>query len=208
MVTSMLYPIANLQIQSAINNIGVAAIAGNSAATTVESLVSGLNSSFSTTTTAFMGQYIGAQKTDRVKKSFFYCLLFGAAITFVVSVSIYLARDFFLSFILTNDTAAYEYAYYRMQCVLLVYVIANVNGCLSHAIQAFGYPVFGTSVSILSVFGFRMIWMEFVYPIFEPSFFHLVFCFTLSWLILLAFNIGGFIFFYRRFLKGKYKKKV
>ena len=207
MVSSMLYPISNLQIQSAINNISVSAIAGNSAASTIETLgASGINSAFATATTAFMGQNIGAKKHDRVKKSFFYCLIFSISISVVVSLSFYLAKDFFLSFILTNDTEAYSFAYLRMQCVLLFYGIASANGCLTHAIQAFGYPIYGTTVSIISVFGFRVVWMQFIYPIFAPSFFHLVFCFTLSWSLLLAFNIGGFIYFYRRYIKGKYKK--
>ena len=207
MVSSMLYPISNLQIQSAINNISVSAIAGNSAASTIETLAaSGINSAFATTTTAFMGQNIGAKKQDRVKKSFFYCLLFSLSITLIVSVSFYLAKDFFLSFILTNDTEAYGFAYLRMQCVLLCYVIASANGCLTHAIQAFGYPIYGTTVSIFSVFGFRVFWMQFIYPTLAPSFFHLVFCFTLSWSLLLVLNIGGFIYFYRRYLKGNYKR--
>ena len=206
MVSSMLYPISNLQIQSAINNISVSAIAGNSAATTIETLsAAGINNAFATAVTAFMGQNIGAQKHDRVKKSFFYCIFFSVSISIVVSIFFYLARDFFLSFILTNDTEAYGFAYQRMQCVLMFYGIASASGCLSHAIQAFGYPIYGTTVSIISVFCFRVIWMQFIYPIFAPSFFHLVLCFTLSWTLLLAFNIGGFIYFYRRYEKGKYK---
>lgn len=208
LISSILYPISNLQIQSAVNQLGVAAVAGNSAGATVENLVAGINGAFSTTTTAFMGQNLGAQKPDRVKKSFFYCLLFNISIAFVVSMSLYLARDFALSFFLTNDKAAYEFAYIRMQCVLLIYAVACANGCFSHAIQAFGYPIFGSIVSIICIFAFRVIWMEFIYPIFAPSFFYLVICYTISWLMLLLLNICGFIVFYRRFLKGKYKKKV
>lgn len=208
MITSALYPISNLQIQSAVNFIGVAAIAGNSAGATLESLIAGINSAFAATVTAFMGQNIGARQYDRVKKSFFYCILFSVIITLIVSTSMLLTKDFWLRFILTDDHAAYEFAYIRMYCVLAIYAVASANGCIAHAIQAFGYPIFSSSISIISIFGFRMIWMQFIYPIFEPSFFHLVFCYTVSWTLHLLLNIGGFIFYYRRFLKGKYKKRI
>ena len=207
-ISSVLYPICNVLIQSGINDIGVSAIAGNSAGTTLETLVMGIPSAFATTTTAFMGQNIGAGKIDRVKKSFFYCLLIGAVITLIPSVLLYVTGDFWLGFILTDDALAYEYAYMRMQCVLLIYAVSAINNCCSHAIQTFGYPFYGTAASLVSVFGFRMIWMQFIYPHFAPSFFHLVICFSISWGINLLFQTIGATVYYRRFLKGKYRKRL
>lgn len=207
-ISSVLYPLCNLMIQSGINGIGVSAIAGNSAATTLETFVMGINGAFGTTTTAFMGQNIGAQKTDRVKKSFFYCVSIGFLLTFGLSMFFYLTGDFWLGFILTDDAKAYEYAYTRMQCVLMIYAIGTINTCCSHAIQSFGYPLYGSLTSIVCVFGFRTFWMQFVYPYFAPSFFHLAVCYTLSWGLLLLFSIVGIIIYFKRFLKGKYRKNV
>ena len=207
-ITNTLYPICNVLVQSGINEIGVAAIAGNSAASTLESLVVGIPSAFATTTTAFMGQNIGAQKRDRVKKSFFYCLILGAVLTQIPSLLIYWTGDFWLGFILTDDLAAYEFAYIRMKCMLMIYGLTAVSSCCNHAIQTFGYPFYGTVTSLLSVFGFRMIWMNFVYPHFAPSFLHLILCFTISWIINLSFQVAGFAFYYARFRKGKYKKRI
>lgn len=212
MISTVLYPICNLQIQTGVNAIGVNAIAGNTAATTLETFVMGINSSFSATTTAFMGQNLGANKRDRVKKSFFYCVFIGAGIAFVLSMFFYLTGDFWLGFILTDNVDAYSYAYERMKCVLMIYAVATINGCCTHAIQAFGYPFYGSFVSILCVFVFRMIYLNFIYPgivaKIGPSFFHLMFCYTLSWGLLLLFSVGGFIYFYTRYLKGKYRRNI
>ena len=207
-ISSMLYPICNVLIQSGINEIGVSAIAGNSAGTTLETFVMGITSAFATTTTAFMGQNIGAQKAERVKKSFFYCISIGVILTAIPSLLLYFTGDFWLGFILTDDVQAYEYAYIRMQCVLLIYEIATINNCCSHAIQSFGYPFYGTAASLVSVFGFRMIWMNFIYPSFAPSFFHLIICFSISWGINFLFQTIGVTVFYRRFLKGKYRRRI
>ncbi len=208
MISQMLYPICNLQIQSGINVIGVSAMAGNSAATTLETLVSSANGAFSTATTTFMGQNIGAQKIDRVKKSFYYTLGFGIAISLVLSLFFYLTGNFWLGFILTDDVAAYDYAYIRMRCVLMIYAVATINNCCSHAIQAFGYPLYGSCASIICVFAFRMLYLNFIYPHVAPSFLYLMLSYTISWSLLMIAQIGGFIFFYRRFLKGKYRKRV
>ncbi|MBQ9760611.1 MAG: polysaccharide biosynthesis C-terminal domain-containing protein [Clostridia bacterium] len=207
-ISNILYPVCNLMIQTNINAIGVSAIAANSAATTLETLVTGFNGAFASTVTAFMGQNIGAQKLDRVKKSFFYCLTFGFLLTFAFSTFFYLTGDFWLGFILTDDAQAYEYAYIRMQCVLMIYAVGTINSCCSHAIQAFGYPLYGSVTSIVCVFGFRTVWMQWVYPYFAPSFFHLMICYTLSWGLLFLFSTIGFAVYYRRFLKGKYRKRI
>ena len=207
-ITSTLYPLCGLMMQSAVNEIGVSAIAGNRAAETLETLIMGINSSFAATVTVFMGQNIGAQKLDRVKKSFFYCVSIGVGLMLIASTFFYLTGDFWLKFILGNDFAAYDYAHIRMQCVLAIYAVATINGCYSSAIQSFGYPVYGSLISILCVFGFRTIWTQWVYPQFAPSFFYVTVCYTISWGLMLLFNTVAFIYLYRRFLKGKYRRKI
>ena len=200
-----LYPLANLQIQSAINLHGAAAIAGNSASTTVESLSGApLNAAFASTTTVFMGQNIGAHKLDRVKRSFWICLAVSTLSCLVVSIVVYLTGRFWLSLILPNDPAAVEFGKIRMFFVLLFYAVAAANGVLSHAIQAYGHATYSAIVSIFSVFGFRFIWMWFVYPFFENtaySFHALMGCFTISWLLVMLLNVVGYIFFRNRFHK-------
>lgn len=204
-LSSALYPLANLQIQSAINLHGEAALAGNSAATQVEGLFgASINTSFASTTTVFMGQNIGAKKNDRIKKSFWYCLGLSVGLCGVVGATAYLAGPFLLSFYLPNDLLAIEYGMIRMFYVLLFYAIAAANGVLSHGIQSFGHASYSAIASICCVFGFRMIWMWFVYPHFAGtaySFDMLMLCFLISWTILMLFNIAGFFYFRRKFYK-------
>ena len=204
-LSTALYPLANLQIQSAINAHGVAAVAGNSAGATIEGLVGGsINSPMASTTTVFMGQNIGANKPDRVKQSFWKCLAISVTASTVIGVTVYLTAEFWLSFFLPGDTVAISFGKTRMFYVTLFYFIAAANGVLSHAIQSFGHASYSAIASICCVFGFRMIWMWFIYPHFENtpySFDMLMFCFLVSWTILLLFNIFGFFYFRRKFYK-------
>jgi len=204
-LSTALYPLANLQIQSAINGIGPSAMAGNSAATQIEGLSGAtINGPLSSTTTVFMGQNIGAHKPDRIKKSFWYCLAISVAACGVIGVLVYLSGEFWLSFFLPTDPKAIEYGMIRMFYVALFYAIAAANGVLSHGIQAFGHASYSAIASICCVFGFRMIWMWTVFPQFEGTeyaFDMLMMCFLVSWTILLLFNIFGFFFFRYRFYK-------
>lgn len=204
-LSTALYPLANLQIQSAINLHGPSAMAGNSAATQIEGLSGGsINAPLSSTTTVFMGQNIGAHKPDRIKKSFWYCLAISVSACTVIGVGVYLTGEFWLSFFLPNDPVAIEFGMIRMFYVALFYAIAAANGVLSHGIQAFGHASYSAIASICCVFGVRMIWMWGIYPQFVDtplSFDMLMFCFLVSWTILLLFNIFGFFFFRYRFYK-------
>ncbi len=77
-ISGLVIPVANIQIATAINSFGVDAVAGNSAAISVQSLIAAFYNSFGIAAMVFMGQNIGAQKPQRVRKSLTYCLLGGA----------------------------------------------------------------------------------------------------------------------------------
>ena len=204
-LTQALYPLANLQIQSAINSYGVSAVAGSSAAITVESFPSSFSGAFGTTVTAFMGQNLGAEKHDRVKRSFWDCLIMSVTVGLIMGIFFHLTGRFWLRFILTDDLLAVEYAMIRSRFVTLFIAVSAANGVLSHAIQSFGYPTFSAVNSISFVFVFRMIWMLTVYPK-HQTFEWLMLCFTISWSLMLLFNIAMFSVIYKRYAKGKYKK--
>lgn len=196
-INSAIYPFANLQIQSAINTFGVSAIAGNSACGTLEGVPGAFSGSFASTATVFIGQNLGAGKKKRAKKSFLYCLVTSCAVGIVFGVCIYLTGRFWLSFFLPNDPVGIDYGMIRMFYVLLFYPVACANGVLSAAIQTHGYAVYTSICTIVCVCGFRLIWMWFLYPLFE-SFAMLMACFLVSWLLLLGCNIVGYFIFCHR----------
>lgn len=187
-ITHALYPLANLQIQSAINSFGVAAMAGNSAGATLDGIVGSFSGAFGTTAATFMGQNFGANNPERAGKSFKYSMLIGLAVGGSMGfVFFFLSRPVFLPLILGGDAVALEYGVSRMFWVAAFYWIATINNVLSSVIHAYGYAFLTSFNSIVCIFGFRMVWMTWIFPA-NPRFEMLMMCFTASWTLNMIFN--------------------
>jgi Na+-driven multidrug efflux pump len=198
----MVYPLANLQISSAINSYGVACVAGNSAATTIHDLTASARSSFGTAAATFMGQNIGAKKHDRVRRSMFHCLWMCAAFCLPFAFFEWLFGPVLLKIFLGTDAVAIEFAMTRITILNAFTLFLICNSIMSPAIQAFGYPIFGTVNAVTWVLGFRIFWMACVYPTYT-SYSSLIVCFVTSWVLTFITNLIILSIIYHR-----YKRKV
>jgi putative MATE family efflux protein len=200
-LNTALFPIANLQIQSAINSFGSAATAGNVASINLENFVSSVTTAFGTSALTFIGQNLGAGKPDRVRKSFRLCLSISFLCGLVLGLLLYSFGDFFLSFFVGNDYDAIGYGMIRARYILVFHCIAALNSGFGATLNAFGYSAFTSLVSIIAVFGLRLVWMNFIYPFF-PSFECVFVCFFVSWLLMLICNIIMIAIVFRKYKKG------
>lgn len=202
---TLIYPLANLQIVSAINSYGVAGVAGNSASSTVEQMVTAFRNAFGTATATFMGQNLGAEKKERVRGSLFHNLWLSLSVGAVVGLSVWATAPWWLRIFLGNDTEAIAYGTTRITIMMAAQDFAVLNAVFGHAIQAFGYPVFSTVNAVTWVLGFRIFWMAFVYPA-APSYASLIMCFAVSWVLTALCNIVILSVLYSRYRHGKYKR--
>lgn len=198
MLTHALFPISNLQIQSAINSFDYLATAGNSAASSVETILSATSGPFGTTAATFIGQNIGANKPDRVKKSFYQCLLWSVLIGGSIGVITFFTGRFWLGmFVGFDNDIAIKFGLVRMSCTTLFYIVNCVNTIYANALQAHGYSTFSAVNSIFCVFIFRIIWMQGLYPqcadwpTYE-RFFMIALCFLVSWTLRMMVNVVAF----------------
>ena len=79
--------------------------------------------------------------------------------------------------------------------------LSALIGCVGSAVQAFGYPTWSTLNNLITVLGFRIIWMNFVYYK-APTIDRLYVCYTISWGLTCFVGVILFVFAY-----GKYVKK-
>ena len=61
-------------------------------------------------------------------------------------------------------TAAIDYGMQRMLYLSLFMFVNATNRSFSGALQAFGYPFLTSISNIIFTLGFRIIWMQFIYP--------------------------------------------
>ena len=208
-----LLPFSNLQIQTQLNELGSAVVAGSAAAGNIESIVASLGSTaMSGTASVFVGYNLGAKRPERVKKSIITCLVIGVSITLVASAVCMIFSEPLASLYVTGEQSV-RAAQTRMFTNVVFYFIACSFGTLSHVIQAFGYSYISTVNSIISVLLFRIFWMFVIYPphrdLTEPirSLFWIVLCWPVSWTLLLVANIVITLYLYfAKFKKGKLKK--
>ena len=202
-----LFPLANLQIQSAINSFGYAAVAGNAAAVNVEMFIASITGAFGNSALTFIGQNLGADNRPRVKRAFGLCVLLGGLFGLVLGTVTYLFGRTLLVPFVGQDAAAIEYGMIRAAYIILFYWIGALNGIFGNVLQAFGYSVLTSLNSIFSVFIFRVIWMNVVYPLW-PTYENVFQCFLVSWCILFTLNISMIIYVFGRYRRGKLQRVI
>lgn len=200
-----LYGIANVQVQKGINAYGAVAIAGHSAAISVESAVSSFISGFSITAQTMVGQNLGADNRERVKKSIFTVMAYSVSITVVLSFALYLFRRPLVHLCVPDKPEALEYAVLRMQHVLLWCGVNAYNNVLASSLNSFGYSAFTMVGNICSTILFRTFWMQVIYPRFE-SFRTIMLVYTIAWGINAVMFSAAFAIVYSRFKRGKIRK--
>ena len=200
-ISQLVLPLGNLQITTAINSYGADALAGHSASISVESISYAITVGFANAALTFMGQNIGASHGKRVRKTFWLCLIYCAAIAGSTGVLSYLTGELWLGIIVGRSSAeAIRYGMARMFYVALFMVIHAVNSILISAMKAFGYPMLTSMTNVVMTLGFRIVWMQLIYPLY-PKFVTIMQCYTVSWALNFLFYILFTAIVYRRYVK-------
>ena len=196
-LTNSLFPLAGLQIQSAVNGLGAATIAGDSSASIFGGVTAAFCDSFLSAMGTFVGQNLGAEKPQRVRASIFHTTwLSVSAAAFFGLFAVLTGR------ILGGDAAAVEVGMIRVFWLIGLYFLFELAYSFSVALQSFGYPTFTSVINLAWILGYRVLWMTFLYPHF-PTYTCLVLCFFTSWFGMLLCNSIAFFVVWRRYRAGK-----
>ena len=187
-LVNAIFPLSNLQIQSAINSFGVSAMAGAGASATIEAMAYA-GGQFGVTSSVFIGQNIGAGKADRARKAFNICALLSVGVGIVLGVSLFLSGRFWLSLIVGSDSDAIEYGIVKMACICLPVFVNSLTNVYESSLQARGYAFLASVNAIVFVLVFRVVWMQAIFPS-KPTWLCLMLCFTVSWVFRLLFDVA------------------
>lgn len=155
---SSMFSISNTLIQSSINSFGSAAIAGNTAASNIESFVSTPLASFGQAAMSFTSQNYGAKKPERLSKiawcGSFLVVSLGLVLGLVV---VYFGRP--LLSIYGSEPAVIDWGMTRMKIMTSLCFIGSVGDIYVSGLRGTGNSLFPMLMSILTICVFRIIWI-------------------------------------------------
>lgn len=155
----MVFSIANIFIQSAINRYGSNAIAGSSAALNYEIYCYFIMVAFNQATMAFVSQNYGAGNYDRCRRAMWMCMAMSVVGVGAANVIITLNAPIFLGFF-SSDPEVIHYGVIRLEYVLLLQFIASSYEISGSALRALSYSM---TPMVMTVFGtcvLRLIWIH------------------------------------------------
>ena len=194
-IQGAVYSLSNLVIQSAINNLGPAAMAGSVAAFTIEINVYCFINAFALAATTFVSQNYGARNLDRCYRIMWITLGLNMLVTVIMTALVLIfSRD--LLGIFTNSEEVIALGLIRILWVVVPQPLSVVMDTLSGCMRGYGYSLPPAMVTLIVVCSVRLIWVYTAFPMY-PTYDTLMMVYPLSWLITMI----GLIILYVRLLR-------
>lgn len=154
----MVFSVANLFIQRALNSYGDDAVAGSADALTYEFFTYFVVNAFNQSAVTFTSQNYGAGKYDRCKKVFRLCMIMSLVSSAAVAWSFVWEKEFFIG-LFTSDPKVVHYAIIRMECILTLNFLVCTYEISGSCLRGMGYSL---TPALLTMFGtcvFRLVWI-------------------------------------------------
>ena len=198
-IQSSLFSISNVMIQSSINSFGGVLMSGNAAAGNIEGFLYVTINSFHQTAVNYIGQNVGAQQYQRVKKCLWICLGCVSVVGFSLSLLIYGFGPQLLSIYITDSLEAIAYGMIRFTYASLPYFLCGLMDVSTGALRGMGASIAPMIISVLGVCGIRIGW---ILTIFQIPQFHTPQClyisYPVSWTITFLCQLLAFWWVYKR----------
>ena len=184
-IQGCLFSISNVMIQSSVNSFGSATlIAGNGASSNIEGFVYTSMNAVSQATVNYVGQNLGAQRFDRIRKILRTCLTIVAVLGISMGWTAYLFGERLLSFYITDSPEAIAFGHLRMGFICLPYFVCGLMDVVTGSLRGLGKSLLPMLVSVLGICGFRILW---ICTVFQVPRFHtpsvLYISYLISWIV-------------------------
>jgi len=179
-----MYSIANVVVQSAVNSLGVDAVAAWTISSKIDALYWQSMAAFGMSLSTFAGQNFGARKYDRVRRSIRDCTALSVLLTCgYLALALPLARFWYGIF--TNDAAVIELGVSVMFIMMPWYFAYIPIETIEGGVRGTGDAVLPTAIMAVGVCASRLLWVWLVLPKWR-SLATLAWCYPVSWVITAA----------------------
>lgn len=181
-IQGTLFSISNVIIQSSINSFGTVAIAGNTAASNIDSYVYATQNSLYHTALTFVGQNVGARKYDRVKKSILYSLVCVCTVGIVIGTTVFLCGEPLLRIFAPNDPSVVDAGMVRLSIMGILYFLCGAMEVGSGVLRGFGKSMTSMIISLIGSCALRLVYVYTIFAMFpEPKV--LYYSYPISWIL-------------------------
>lgn len=154
----VVFPFSNVFIMAGINTFGSAGSAGSAAALNFEYYCYFVIASFASAAVAFTSQNYGAGNRERCSAVFRHCLILSALSCGLLNIGITLEKEFFAG-LFTTRPEVLEYAYIRIESVLLFQFIASSYEIAGACMRGLGYSMTPTVITVFGTCLLRVGWV-------------------------------------------------
>lgn len=200
-IQGMVFSIANVFVQSALNSLGTNAVAGSAVALNYEYFTYFVVAAFNQATVTFTSQNYGAKQYGRCKKIFWLCMAASVLATGAMSLVFVAGRGFFASFF-TPDPAVAAFAKTRMLHTLSLSFICASYEIGGAALRGVGYSMMP---ALITIFGTCVVRIWWIYTVFARvgSFEILMDVYPLTWFLTGGAVLAAYFILRRLAYSGK-----
>lgn len=162
---SACFSVSNVIIQSSVNSLGQQVLIGNTAAMILEGFVYATSYAFHQTVLSFVGQNLGANKYERLKRSVIYCTVLAFLVVSSMAWLVVLFREPLLSLFLKDiNPVSLESGSSRIMIMLTVYGLCSTMDSFGGALRGMGYSLQAACITVFFVCVLRIGWVRWVFP--------------------------------------------
>jgi Na+-driven multidrug efflux pump len=192
-LSSVMYSVSNLIIQSSVNSLGTNTVAAWTAYGKIDSIFWMIISAFGISLTTFVGQNFGAGKQERVKKGMKVCLAMSAATTVFVSIMIYFFGIYFYN-LFTTDAVVKGIGIDILRYLVPFYITYILIEILSGSLRGVGDCWMPTILCFLGICMLRVVWLTTVVPA-HRELHTILFSYPMTWSLTSTLYVIYFLFF-------------
>ncbi len=199
-IQSSCFAISNMLVQSSVNSMGPTAIAGNTAASSVEGITWVMDGALLQAVMTFVAQNHGARKYHRLCRVIVYGLLCNLAITVILCLGMVFFRYPMLS-AYNKEQEVIEWGIRRMSVMIPSFLLSTVMDAVAGALRGLKCSIMPMVTTLVATCGFRGLWIWLVFPHYR-SMECLMLSYPISWAIILLVTGSYLIFMCHKLLRS------
>lgn len=177
-IQGMVFSLANLCVQSAVNSLGTVVMAASSAAGNLETFSYQIVSSYGQAATTFVGQNYGAGQLDRCHKCVVTALLVDGVSVAIMAGLIFTFSGPLLRIFNTNPDVV-TFGVVRLKYMFMGHAFSVFVEVLSGYLRGFGLSLVPAICTLVCICGIRISWVFMVFPQ-NPTFERLMIVYPIS----------------------------